>query len=739
MKTLKRTLAMTLAVIMLMCLLPLTATASPIVPGQETTYLAGAQVFTAPNGDGYTPYNLRWEINEYGDEHMHVDGQAVTIVNMPIDGTQYGFEVLKFRNGAYIGRQFLFSTIYEDGNAKSAHLYYEDSGEYVFIARSVLLQQDAYFGTGATTIVEYYGQWAKSPTKIVGDGGATTPTNPTTPPTSGTLSLPVGRMVTTISGGMSNSFAIKDDGSLWGWGTSVGDGTANQYDTPKKIMDGVSAVSAGHIHTMAVKTDGTLWAWGSNENGQLGNGTTTMSRSPVKIMDGVSAVSAGYDHTLILKTDGSVWACGSNVQGQIGNGSTAYISNPVTTPVRITDNVAAVSAGAFYSMILKKDGSVWTWGSGNDGRLGYANNTEQTTPKKVMDGAVAVYAGGMFGAAIKTDGSLWTWGANQFGQLGDGKGGPEQTRATPAKVMDGVSSAALSTFGEGYMMILKTDGSLWACGANGNGEYGNGTTTYNRAGTPVKVQDGVAAVTVGMRHTMGLYADGSLWVWGAGAGGRIGNGSNSDQNKPAFAMNGVKLPGGGTAANPLDSAADWAKAGITAAIGKGFVPADIQGSYTNVITRAEFCRLAVRWLEVRLDKNIDAIVAEHGIPERMSRTFSDTTNTDILAAYRLGVTGGELAPTDAAPGRFNPSGQFNREQAATMILNTVKVAGMDVSNTSSAGFNDIGTASSWAVNAINYVRNAGIMSGTGTADNPLFSPQRAYTRQESIVTFNNIG
>ncbi|MDR0325512.1 MAG: S-layer homology domain-containing protein [Oscillospiraceae bacterium] len=192
-------------------------------------------------------------------------------------------------------------------------------------------------------------------------------------------------------------------------------------------------------------------------------------------------------------------------------------------------------------------------------------------------------------------------------------------------------------------------------------------------------------------------------------------------------------------ANPLDSAADWAKTGITAAIGKGFVPADIQGNYTNVITRAEFCRLAVRWLEVRLNKSIDAIVAEHGIAERMGHTFSDTTNTNILAAYRLGVTGGELAPTDAAPGRFNPSGQFNREQAAMMILNTVKVAGMDVSNTSSAGFNDIGTASSWAVNAINYVRNAGIMSGTGTADNPLFSPQRAYTRQESIVTFNNIG
>ncbi|MDR0324574.1 MAG: cellulase family glycosylhydrolase [Oscillospiraceae bacterium] len=194
----------------------------------------------------------------------------------------------------------------------------------------------------------------------------------------------------------------------------------------------------------------------------------------------------------------------------------------------------------------------------------------------------------------------------------------------------------------------------------------------------------------------------------------------------------------GSEAPNLDSASGWARDGIQSAYAKGVIPEDIQNNYQNVITRAEFCRMAVRWLEFRLRKGIDTIVAERGIPERMGHTFSDTTNTDILAAYRLGVTGGEVAPTDAAPGRFNPSGQFNREQAAMMILNTVKVAGMDVSNTSSAGFNDIGTASSWAVNAINYVRNAGIMSGTGTADNPLFSPQRLYTRQESIVTFNNI-
>jgi hypothetical protein len=287
------------------------------------------------------------------------------------------------------------------------------------------------------------------------------------------------------------------------------------------------------------------------------------------------------------------------------------------------------------------------------------------------------------------------------------------------------------------MMILKTDGSLWACGANGYGEYGNGTTTADRAGKPVKVQSGVVAVTVGMRHTLGLYFDGSLWGWGSNSIGQVGNGqsgSNLDQKTPAFAMNGVKLPGGTTAADPLDSASSWAKAGITEAIGKGFVPADIQGDYKNVITRAEFCRLAVKWLEVRLGKNIDAIVAERGIPERMNRSFSDTTDPNILAAYRLGVTAGSVGPTDDTPGRFNPDGQFTRQEAATMIMNTCKVAGFDVANQPTADFKDMNSVAGWAQPGVNFVRANGIMSGDGTN----FNPTQNYSREQSIITFNNI-
>jgi len=184
------------------------------------------------------------------------------------------------------------------------------------------------------------------------------------------------------------------------------------------------------------------------------------------------------------------------------------------------------------------------------------------------------------------------------------------------------------------------------------------------------------------------------------------------------------------------SASTWAHDGITAAIEKGFVPTDLQGNYTAVITRAEFCRMAVKWVEYATGKNIDTILAERGLSRRQN-AFSDTADPDILAAYALGITSGTTAPTDTAPGMFSPNGQFTREQAATMIMNTCYVIGADVSNPPLSDFSDLNTASSWARKGINFVRANGIMQGT-SVNPPTFSPMTPYTREQSIVTFNNI-
>lgn len=178
----------------------------------------------------------------------------------------------------------------------------------------------------------------------------------------------------------------------------------------------------------------------------------------------------------------------------------------------------------------------------------------------------------------------------------------------------------------------------------------------------------------------------------------------------------------------LNTASWWAREGIQSAFEKGFVPADIQNNYTNIITRQEFCRMLIKCMEFNLGRDIDSILYEKGV-FRNPYAFTDTNDPDILAAYALGIANG------TGNNMFTPNGQFTREQAATMILNAYKAADMDVSNVMSAGFADIGTASSWAVEGISFVRHFGIMQGTG---NNKFDPKATYTREQSIITLDNI-
>ena len=73
--------------------------------------------------------------------------------------------------------------------------------------------------------------------------------------------------------------AIKNDGTLWSWGSDYNGelGTYTGFNVPLPMQEYTSdskwvfiGIGAGEQHSVGIKNDGTLWAWGSNKNGELG-------------------------------------------------------------------------------------------------------------------------------------------------------------------------------------------------------------------------------------------------------------------------------------------------------------------------------------------------------------------------------------------------------------------------------------------------------------------------------------
>ena len=286
-------------------------------------------------------------------------------------------------------------------------------------------------------------------------------------------------------------------------------------NTPK----GWIAVEAGYASSFSICSDNTLWAWGWNAQGQLGDGTTVDKYNPVKIMDDVAAVSADRNSTIAIKTDGSLWAWGSNDSGRLGDGTTI----DRLLPVKIMDDVLAVSSKGYATYAIKTDGSLWAWGLNGSGKLGDGTTTHRNLPVKIMEDVVAISPGGSYTMAIKTDGSLWAWGVQISGEFGDGFGTSQQL--FPIKVMDDIITVSA---GQRYAFAIKTDGSLWAWGYGGDGQLGDGTTVDKH--NPVKILDDVAAVSAGWDHSMAIKTDGSLWAWGSNKWGELGDDTELAQN-----------------------------------------------------------------------------------------------------------------------------------------------------------------------------------------------------------------
>ena len=250
----------------------------------------------------------------------------------------------------------------------------------------------------------------------------------------------------------------------------------------------------------------------------------------------VKMVSAGVYHTLAIKEDGTLWAWGGNSYGRLGDGTLIDRSFPVG--IGTESDWSAISAGDRHSVAIK-DGSLYAWGENGNGQLGTGNTTSYSTPQPIAGADkdwTAVSARSFYTMAIKQDGSLYAWGANNNGQLGKGTvdSSNNSFNFSPVRIGADFWRAVAASRGN-FTVAIKQDGSLHAWGINAYGQLGTGNTTQYSSPQPVAgvgADKDWTALSAGTYHTLAIKGDGSLYAWGRNNNGQLGDGTTTDRYTP---------------------------------------------------------------------------------------------------------------------------------------------------------------------------------------------------------------
>jgi alpha-tubulin suppressor-like RCC1 family protein len=315
--------------------------------------------------------------------------------------------------------------------------------------------------------------------------------------------------VTEVAAGDYTSFAVKNNGTLWVWGSNQygarGDGSSGdniaspvQVPIPNRITTpsrrGKHAVAVGAGVYAAVDTEGQVWTWGVNWNGRLGDGTSISRYTPGRVqksaipgdyLTGVVSIAAGGGTLAALDADGTVWTWGAGADGALGNGFTNDSSYPVQVfqtdwnnanrPLVGISEIACGSSG--FCIALARYGTVFAWGNNEFSQLGRSGGSLSiATPIHIGPGLPidAIAAGSAHAIAHSKDGNVYGWGYNGRGQLGTGftsvaVSSPTVMQAGPNNMND---ISDLSAAGNSSVMIRTSDRAVFVAGDNQSGQFG---------------------------------------------------------------------------------------------------------------------------------------------------------------------------------------------------------------------------------------------------------------------------
>ena len=208
----------------------------------------------------------------------------------------------------------------------------------------------------------------------------------------------------------------------------------------------IKNIDCGKNHCLALSDRDEIFAWGINNlNGQLGERDSNSSelsdlKKPAKLDTfglKIRQIACGDNHTIMLDEQGALYGLGNDQWAQLGIFAEPWLQSHEKTSnkvrkAKLLNGVTGcdIAGGGQHSVMLVRDGTIFSFGFNQWGQLGHHNFSSLAPPSPIADfsiRATAIAAGENHTCMIRETGELWCIGGNQYGQLGNGTLQPSMT------------------------------------------------------------------------------------------------------------------------------------------------------------------------------------------------------------------------------------------------------------------------------------------------------------------------
>lgn len=249
-----------------------------------------------------------------------------------------------------------------------------------------------------------------------------------------------------------------------------------------------------------------VYVWGLNDKEQLAG----MKGSKIKVPMFSSVLShltpihiaGGSKSLFIVSQDGSLYACGEGTNGRLGLGHNNNVSTPQQVPVvnQYIVKKVAVHSGGKHAMAITLDGKTFSWGEGEDGKLGHGNRLTLEKPKmidtlktkRIRD----IACGSAHSAAITSSGELYTWGLGEYGRLGHGDNNTLLKPKLVQKLLGHRVVQVACGSRDAQTLCLTEDGTVFSWGDGDFGKLGRGGSDGCSIPHPIERLNGLGIIQI---------------------------------------------------------------------------------------------------------------------------------------------------------------------------------------------------------------------------------------------------